>query len=566
MTTIIAGLLMLSVLVVVHEFGHFIVARLFGVGVPVFSVGMGPRLIGFRWGETDYRLSMIPVGGYVQMSGADPFGAEDPDSYVPPEQDFMKKPIWQRLAILFAGPAFNLVLPFVAFTAVMMLGEPTADNTIGSVRYDSVADRAGIEPGEAVIAVNGAATDTWREAALAIRDLSADADIQLTVRNATGGTRDVTLPAMDDSDRYLGELGLDWLEVSSRVGVADVQSPAGRAGLRTADAITAVDGLPVTSWEELMDALGEGGSHELSFRRAAASESGESLSFSDDTVTIAADPSWTPAHNSVWDSTWGFEPIMVYVRGFQGTGSRAQEAGVRLGDRFLAVDGQPVNQWDDLLGLVMATAPPPSENTAQGCGEAEHVDAERSLELTLLRDNEVITLEVTPKMQREARGPTVYYRPLIGVLQDPSAFVAGDQINKRYGFGPSLGQSVSDVKLMFTGTLSVLGQTLTGGRKLDESVGGPVEIFRLAGASARSSWFDFVRLMGGISLSLGIVNLLPVPALDGGQIVVYAIEGIRGRPLSLRLRERIQMVGVLALVALILVVTFNDITRALTGG
>jgi regulator of sigma E protease len=144
--------------------------------------------------------------------------------------------------------------------------------------------------------------------------------------------------------------------------------------------------------------------------------------------------------------------------------------------------------------------------------------------------------------------------------------VAGAFVIKSYPFSEALPRSGSQVKQVFTGSLTAIGGLLTGERRVSETFGGPVAIFAMAGESVQYGWTAFAKLLGAISLSLGIVNLLPVPALDGGQILFYTIEGIRGRPLSLRLRERIQMVGVLMLVALVLVVTFNDITRVITGG
>ena len=133
LTYILAGLVMISFVVVIHEFGHFIVARAFGIGTPVFSVGMGPRLFGFMWKDTDFRVSALPLGGYVQMAGADPFGEEDANSWVDPEEDFMKKPVWQRLLVMLAGPAMNIGLPFVVFTGVFMLGDSLRDNQIHRV-------------------------------------------------------------------------------------------------------------------------------------------------------------------------------------------------------------------------------------------------------------------------------------------------------------------------------------------------------------------------------------------------------------------------------------------------
>jgi regulator of sigma E protease len=255
---------------------------------------------------------------------------------------------------------------------------------------------------------------------------------------------------------------------------------------------------------------------------------------------------------------------MLFVRGFT-EDSAARDAGIALDDRIHAVDGRPVDGWWDLVSLVGAVAPPPQENVASGCNEEPPAAQARSLTLEVVREGRLVEVAFTPRMRREVVRTLIYWRPLMGVIQDPNAYVRGALVQKRYTPARAATRATEEVGDVFAGTLTVLGQMFTGQRKMKETIGGPVAIFTMAGESAQRSWFEFVRLMGGISIGLGIVNLLPVPVLDGGHIVFYAIEGLRGRPLSLRLRERIQMIGVLFLVALVLVVTFNDLTGVLGG-
>ena len=163
MTGLAAGIVLLGVLVFVHELGHFLVAKAFGCGVPVFSFGFGPRLLGFEWRGTDYRLSALPFGGYVRIAGADPFDDEFLEGEIDPDQHFMKKPVYQRLLVMLGGPVFNLVLPVIVFTGVLMAGEPHRDALVGAV-YAGVGDASGqIAPGDRIVAADGSAVLTWED-------------------------------------------------------------------------------------------------------------------------------------------------------------------------------------------------------------------------------------------------------------------------------------------------------------------------------------------------------------------------------------------------------------------
>jgi regulator of sigma E protease len=224
LTYIVAGLVMISLVVVIHEFGHFIVARFFGIGTPVFSVGMGPRLFGFQWKDTDFRVSALPIGGYVQMAGADPFGEEDADSWVDPEQDFMKKPVWQRFLVMLAGPAMNIALPFVLFTAVLMLGDTLRDNVVNQVMPETAAAAAGLQAGDRIVAVDGQPVVVWDDL-YSLLSVEKAGPIALTVERG-GAVRELTLPAGalalgPDGLPELQRLGITHYQHSARVGVSD---------------------------------------------------------------------------------------------------------------------------------------------------------------------------------------------------------------------------------------------------------------------------------------------------------------------------------------------------------
>jgi regulator of sigma E protease len=560
---ILAAVAMVAFLVFVHEFGHFIVAKACGIHVPVFSLGFGRRLFGVRLGGTDYRVSMLPFGGYVKMAGAN-FGymdEDDEDAPEDPSKGFMRRPVWQRLAVVAAGPAFNLVLPVVLFTVLLMAGEPQPAAVVGSVDHDSPADRAGLLPGDRITAIDGQALTSWSEVVTLLQG-QGDAQHELTVERG-GASLALRLDLPDGQ-----ALGVNHSRPDAMVGVDDPASPAGRAGVTTGERITAVDGAPVADWVAVQQALATT-SAATSLRLTLQGDAGSRE------VRLERDPSWQPSGTPTGqpEQAWGLLPATLFVGTVGETVEKdpdglfsglkpappppptpASLAGIRKGDRFLSVDGHPILRWSDVLEAVSGSME----------GEGEQARA-RTIEVVVIRQGQQLALTLTPEVMRDTDAlGRYYYRPILGVTR-LGGFVDGPSTRVYYGFVPAVARAAEETTRLAGFIVEQLGKLVTGEAAMQKSLGGPVEIVRQASHAAEQGLFVYARLAGMLSISLGIVNLLPVPVLDGGQLLFFSVEAVRGRPLSHRLRERAQQVGVLFLVLLMLSVLVFDITRLFDG-
>jgi regulator of sigma E protease len=428
-------IVVLGILVFIHEAGHFVAAKLFGVGVETFSLGFGKRLVGFRRGDTDYRISMIPLGGYVKMVGE--FAGEGAEEKGwPAEASFNAKPRWQRLIIMVAGPAMNIVLAVVIYWALFMVGSQVPDLPEGpplveAVQEGSAAAQAGIQPGDRILKIGDEPIDSIEEYG----------EERLFRPGQT-----VTYVIDRDGNRIEKELTLG----------EDPIHGVGQDGVRI--------GLQVVT------------------RKVSQ-------------------------------------------------GSPAEEAGVKAGDRIVAVDGRPA------VGVTKL-----SEYIGQRPGE--------KIDLQVLRDDRELTLTVVPEEVEEGRGR-------IGVvLSYATRFV-------RYGpleaMDKALAETWRGAGLLFR-TLHALVTREIG----VDVVSGPLEIARISRDQAEYGLAPFLQLLAFISLNLGIFNLLPVPVLDGGNILILLIESGLRRDLSMTIKERILQIGLVLLVAFAILVISLDIKKLIS--
>ena len=559
----LSAFVLIAILVFIHEFGHFIVAKACGVHCKVLSIGYGKRLIGFEWGGTDYRLSMLPFGGYVLMAGADPFGTAEADDDIPDELSFMKKPVWKRLLIVAAGPAFNLILPIVCFTALLMGGEKQPGPSIGEVEWGTPAHNAGLIAGDNILQINGVETPSWSIVYKQLQRLEAGKYGMLIERE--GQKKKLRFRIREAKNGEPEDFGIQYLRKDTEIGVDDPRSPAGLGGLQTQDVILSVNGTSVQDYPALLRELKKA-QNILTLEVERKEEKR--------TLEIKANPAWKPTGSTEFsglDLRWGIYPATVFIdevaetitvdeSGFLSmVGGNEEQSpaylkGLKPGDRFSKIDGMVIRSWGDVLEKI--------SDSMEGDGEAAKT---RLVKLELVRAGELKTIEMLPKMIRDTNITGEYrYRPILGTTR-AGGYAPGPTVRQKHSFDVAISRATKETGMIIGFIVKQIGKLITGEASVSKNVGGPVEIVRQASEAAEDGLYSWIQLMSMLSISLGVVNLIPFPVLDGGQLLFYSLEAIRGKPLPLRFRERAQQIGVLFLFLLMLFVLVFDINRWLGG-
>jgi len=444
-------LVALGLLITFHEFGHYWVARRMGVRVLKFSIGFGRKLWS-RTGRdgTEYVIAAIPLGGYVKM--LDEREGEVSEGEL--GQAFNRKSVWARIAIVFAGPAFNLIFTLLAFWLMFLVGIPESRPIIGQT--SGIAATAGIEAGDRIISLDGESTDTWSHAILGLITPALDRDkITVELEQTDGERRQVTLD--------LSGLGSDFQEEKT------------------------LEGIGITPWRAKLPALvGE----------------------------ISPD-------------------------------SPASRAGFKVGDRIISIGDEQVPDWAWVGALVQ-----------------KHGSKNEPLKVTVERAGGPLELNVTPV---ERSSGAFSKRLILGITNKPADEELQAQISRayfmhKYGLFNGLNAAASEMWRLTGSTLGLLGRMLTGSASV-KNLSGPISIAQFANSSANAGVSSFLFFLGAISLSLGILNLLPIPVLDGGHLLYYLIELVKGSPVSEEIQAKGQYIGLLALFCLMGIAFFNDILR-----
>jgi len=436
MTTLISFLVVLGILVFIHELGHFIIAKLSGVGVLKFSLGFGPKIIGIKRGETEYLISALPLGGYVKMVG------EATDEEVKPEDNeksFANKPVVKRAAIVIAGPIMNLVLAFALLPLIYLIG--------------------------------------------------------------------IQIPA--------------YLDKEPIVGYVVKGENADKAGLQKGDVIHSIDGKHIKNWEDLNSVIISNPNKPLNLNIKRNAEFQE--------ITLTPE-----ASSQTGGGMSGFFPPMSPTVGGLIKGLPAEKAGLKIGDTILSVDGVKIDHWVELQQAI--------QNNKSGVKSAE----ERLFQIT--RGNETFEVRIKPQWNEEG----MVYAIGISPLQET--------ITRRYGPAGAVIEGVKKMGELTMLTFVIIKKLFVGEISI-KTLGGPLMIAQVAGQAAESGLTALLSLMAFLSLQLGILNLLPIPVLDGGFLLFFGIEALRGKPLSDKVMTIAQNVGMGLLVLLMVFVTYNDVMR-----
>jgi regulator of sigma E protease len=538
MPQIIWFILLLGVLVTVHELGHFLVAKACGVKVLKFSFGFGPKLLGFTKGETEYQIALLPLGGFVKMAG------DVPGEELAPEEahrGFLAQPPWKRMAIVIAGPAFNLLFPILIYFFVYLGPHEVTAARVGNVLPGSPAAVAGLQPGDKILAVDGEKVRTFNELSDSMVGRF-ERPVPITIeRNGTQSIVTATPLKKVESNPIetveRGILGIDPYPPAALVGVPP-GSVAEQAGLRTFDRILAVNGTLVPDEGSLQKELAKHeGTLELTVQRTQPVEAGAAVAHLPEVLKLSVQKQ----AGQQGLAALGAEPVDLYIGGVT-PGSPADKSGLRAGDRLVALNGKPLASFTLLSVELSGLKDKPLELTWRG------KEGERTATL------EHAPMKTVDEIGQESSPLELGLRPWIAE-RGPA-----ERITIELGVGEALSQSARVVPKIIGQTVMAVAGLLSGGVSA-KSIGGPIMMYQLTAKSVEQGMDTFLNLMAVISINLGVMNLLPIPILDGFHLLAAGWEAVRRRPIPVRVREVANMIGLALLIVLMVFAAYNDITR-----
>ena len=535
--TLLSFALVISVVVFFHELGHLIVGKALGVRAIRFSVGFGPRLFGFNAGETEYRVSLLPLGGYVKFAGDNPYEEVAPEDR---GRGFLEQPPWKKGVIAFAGPAANFALAVALYFVVFAAPHQDLAAKVGYVKPQSPAAQAGLRSGDRIVSIDGEPVVGWSGLQEKIR---AHGGQPVTMEVERRGARETlrVVPAVHEETDPVetvkhGRIGISAVPRAAQVTVISPDSSAGRGGVQTFDKVVKLDGVPVGNWEQLQEQLSaRSDALKLDVLRPEAVQAPGGTLWSDKPLSLTV-----PAPVAPGD--YGLEASDLTLFAVQ-PGGAAEEAGLKRGDRVLAVNGRPALSWSDEVDAAIKAA------------------GTQPVRIAVRRDGKELTFTVTPHLRKD-RDETGLLQdvPDLGAAPDLNGFADAERIWVRYALPDAAYRAVSNTGGFVRKQAIGIVRIVTG-HISSRAIGGPLMIADVARKAAENGWRELVFTMGAISIVLGLMNLIPVPVLDGFHVLTAFIEGIRRRPLSVRFREVANVVGIALLLTLMLYAFRNDAMR-----
>lgn len=545
LSAIIPFIILLGILIFVHELGHFLVARMCGVRVEVFSLGFGKKLLKFKKGDTTYALSLIPLGGYVKMFGEQPGDhiSEDDKKY-----SFTHKNVWQRIAVVVAGPLMNFFFAILVFFTVALLGEEAKTPVIGDVASSSPAYSAGFRSGDKILSVNESPITTWEDVQRSLslkesHDLHVDFVVQ---RENSSETAKIALiakpepnPNILSSYDYIANIeGISPFSAGTTIGVLE-KSPLEALGAKTGDSITSINGQKVTYWRQIEPLLSKLNAQETLTVELIGIREGDK---EQKPITITMAP--LASIKTFSAASLGFESSELYLSKVIDN-SPAKAAGLHPMDRLVTINGVKLVKWEDVINNIKS------------------FDGKNPVDLSVQRDGQVVNLKITPKMTTQmSAGGTEDKRYTIGIA--PIANIAAPELMmlRASGIGEALARGAQ--KTWEVSVMTVMSFVKLFQAKISpKNIGGVISIGQAASETFKIGIAQFLQMMAIISVNLFILNLMPIPVLDGGHLVFYVIELVKGAPVSIKKMEIAQQVGLAILMSLMIFALFNDFTRLL---
>ncbi len=552
--------LLISSLIFIHESGHFAFAKIFGVKVLTFSIGFGPKILRLRGKETEYCIGLVPLGGFVKMleesKRAEPILPEDK------KRTFESQALWKRVVIVLAGPAMNLLFPIALYTSVFLEDKDFLPPLVGIVLPGKPADGQ-LMVGDRIVSIDGIGVSSFQESQ---RLVSARAGVSTRfVVQRDGQTVELTVtPANElkyieprelDITEHVGQVGFRSGFPAPVIGVPRTDSPAYRAGLRTFDRITALNGRKVDRYFDLVNALAtnNGDTVVVAYDRPVDLPNAMG-GLCDIAVLEPQVATLTPAVASVakpgardYDARekdvterTGIESVDMYAA-FVPENSSEWKAGLRAGDRVTTLDGVPQRLWSSM-----------EDELARGASRAH------ALSWTRAGEPMAGTFQLRQEDWEDEYGQRYeryVFRTTHWMPDAPPTFVPNPSLVP-FALRRGWEETVRGIKFTALTFLRIVQ-----GRLTLSSVGGPITVYDIAGQAGAKGTTYFVWAMALISINLGLINLMPIPVLDGGHLTFFVLEGLSRRPLSLRVREVASLVGMSVLLLLMLIAFKNDVTR-----